>query len=65
MNNLSSQDKIYAYCIYIPEYSNFSYTIIVFHSLNEDKTEKKETINNFFVRKTNSNYYTEFENIPE
>ena len=65
INNYSSQDKLYEYYIFIPECINLSYTIIVFHSLNQDKIENKETINDFFTRKTNTQYYINFENIPE
>ena len=65
MNKLSSQEKIYEYFIYIPECINKAYSIIAFHSINEDKNGNEETINEFFIRRTNTNYYIEFENIPE
>ena len=64
-NTLSSQIKTYEYYIYFPDCKNLDYKIISFHSINEDKTGNEETINNFFTRKTNTNYYIEFEDIPE
>jgi len=63
--NENSNQKFCEYIIYIPECVNKQYTIISFHSINENKSEEnKETINDFFARKTNTNYYIEFENIP-
>lgn len=64
MNNLSSQKKTYEYYIYYPECRNIEYNIIVYHSINEDKGGNEESINNLFVRRTNTKYYIEFENIP-
>ena len=64
MNNLSSQKKTYEYYISYPECQNKEYAIIVYHSINEDKIGTEESINNLFVRKTNTQYYIEFENIP-
>ena len=65
MNSLNSEEKTYGYYIYIPECIDKNYTIIVFHSINEDKEGNEETINNYFTRKTNTKYYIEFTNIPE
>ena len=64
MNNLSSQKKTYEYYISYPECQNKEYAIVVYHSINEDKIGTEESINNLFVRKTNTQYYIEFENIP-
>ena len=63
--NKDSNQKVCEHIIYIPTCVNKQYTIISFHSINEDKSEdNKETINDFFTRKTNTKYYIEFENIP-
>jgi len=63
--NENPNKRIYEYIIYIPTCANKQYTIISFHSINEDKSEEnKETINEFFTRKTNTKYYIEFDNIP-
>ena len=64
MNNLSSQKKTYEYYISYPECKNMEYTIIVYHSISENKVGTEENINNLFVRKTDTKYYIEFENIP-
>ena len=57
--------RVYDYIIHIPTCAHKQYTIITFHSINEDKSENnKETINDFFTRKTNTKYYFKFENIP-
>ena len=64
MNTLAS-DKIYEYYIYAPDCVNLEFTIIVFHSIYENIEGNKESINNFFTRYTNTDYYIEFENLPE
>ena len=64
MNTLTSKQSVYSYYIYIPECENKQYIIISYHSVNEDKSGNEETINDFFTRKTNTNYYIEFDNIP-
>ena len=65
MNSLNSEEKTYDYYIYIPDCINVNYTVIMFHSINEDKGGNEESINNYFTRKTNTQYFIEFENIPE
>ena len=65
MNELYSNEKTYQYFFYIPDCVNMNYTIIIFHSINENKEGNEETINNYFTRKTNTKYYIEFENLPE
>ena len=65
VNTQSSNEKTYAYYIYIPDCIDKTYSIIIYHSINEDKIENKESINNFFTRKANTKYYIEFQNIPE
>ena len=65
MNTLSSNEKTYEYYFYIPDCVNMSYTIIAFHNINENKEGNEETINKYFTRKTNTNYYIEFENLPK
>jgi len=63
--NENSNLRVCEYIIYIPTCANKQYTIISFHSINENKPENnKETLNDFFERKTNTKYYIEFENIP-
>ena len=64
VNRLASIDKVYEYFIYIPDCINKEYTIISYHSINENKSENEDSINNFFTRKTNTKYYIEFENLP-
>ena len=65
MNTINSDEKLYQYYIYIPDCKNLNYTIIIYHSINEDKEENEESINNYFTRYTNTEYYIEFENLPE
>ena len=65
MNTLESNEKIYEYFIYIPTCINMTYSVINFHSINEDKIGNEETINNFFTRKTNTDYFIEFEDFPD
>ena len=65
MNSLDSDQKIYLYYLYTPDCTNLNYTIIMKHSINEDKEGNEESLNNFFTRVTNTEYYIEFENIPE
>ena len=65
MNSQSSIEKTYAYYIYVPDCSNQNYTIITYHSINEDKIGNEENINDFFTRNTNTKYYIEFDGIPE
>jgi hypothetical protein len=65
MNTLESNEKIYEYFIYIPTCINMTYSVINFHSINEEKIGNEETINNFFTRKTNTDYFIEFENFPD
>ena len=62
--NEDSNQKVCEYIIFFPKCENKQYTIISFHSINEDKSEEnKETINNYFTRKINTNYYIEFVNM--
>ena len=65
MNTLESNEKIYEYFIYIPTCINMTYSVINFHSINEEKIGNEETINNFFTRKTNTDYFIEFETFPD
>ena len=65
MNTLDSNEKIYEYYIYFPTCINMNYTVITFHNINEDKIGNEETINNYFIRKTNTEYYIEFDNFPD
>ena len=65
MNELDSQSKTYEYYIYLPDCTEKEYIIIIYHSINGNSTGIENSINSFFTRKTNTNYYIEFENIPE
>ena len=65
MNTLNTDEKFYQYYIYSPECVNLNFTIIMMHSINEDKEGNEESINNYFKRVTNTEYSIEFENIPD
>jgi hypothetical protein len=65
MNEFNSQSKIYQHYIFLPNCTELSYTIISHHSINEDRAGNEDCIRNIFTKKTNTNYYIEFENIPE
>jgi hypothetical protein len=65
MNEFNSQSKIYQHYIFLPNCTELSYTIISYHSINEDKAGNEDCIRNLFTKKTNTNFYVEFENIPE
>ena len=64
--NSYSKDQTYAYYIHIPECINTKiYNIFSYESINENKElGNEETINDFFTRKTNSDYYIKFLNLP-
>ena len=65
-NKNSDKTKVYQYFIYFPSCSDFTYTIIVHHSLNEKKQDtEKVDLNKLFERKTNTNYYVEFDTLPD
>ena len=66
-NKNSDETKIYEYFIYLPNCKNvLAYTIIVHHSLNEKKQDtEKVDLNKLFERKTNTNYYVEFDTLPD
>ena len=63
-NNYSSK-KVYEYYIYPPTCKNLNYVIIVHHSINEDREGNEDDINDLFERKTNTEYYFEFETLPD
>ena len=63
--NENSGEKIYEYYIYLPTCENLNFTIIVFHSINENKNGNEIDLNNLFLRKTNTKYYIEFEVVPD
>ena len=65
VNEFNSQTKLYDHYIYPPHCTEMSYTIIANHNLNEDKIGNEDSIKNFFTRKTNTNYYIKFENLPQ
>ena len=57
---------MYEYFIYLPSCQDLNYTIIVYHSVNEEKEEnEKDNLINLFERKTNTEYYIEFDNLPD
>ena len=62
-NTNSGKTRLYEYLIYFPSCKNLTYTIIVYHSVNEEKgdTEKDD----FIERKTNTAYYVEFNTLPD
>ena len=63
--NTNSGSKIYKYFIFLPTCKDLNYTIIAYHSLNENKEEaEKINLNDLFIRKTNTEYYFEFESLP-
>ena len=65
-NKNSDETKVYLYFIYFPSCSDFTYTIIVHHSLNEKKQDtEKVDLNMLFERITNTNYYVEFDTLPD
>ena len=56
-NKNSDKTKVYQYFIYFPSCSDFTYTIIVHHSLNEKKQDtEKVDLNKLFERKTKTRY---------
>ena len=57
--------KIYEYFIYIPTCQNLDYSIIIYHSINENKIGNEDNLSDLFVRKTNTEYYFEFEELPD
>ena len=60
------ENYIYEYYFYIPTCQNLNYTIIVYHSINEGKQEnEKDNLIDLFERKTNTEYYFEFEDLPD
>ena len=64
--NENSGNKVYEYSIFLPECKNLNYTIIVYHSINEEKSENEKTnLNDLFTRKTNTDYYFVFEFLPD
>ena len=63
--NENSGEKLYEYYIYLPTCENLNFTIIVFHSINENKNGNEIDLNNLFLRKTNTKYYIEFEVVPD
>ena len=65
MNKLSDQNKIYEYTIYIPTCSDLDYSIIVYHSINENRAGNEDNLSDLFTRKTNTEYYFEFEDLPD
>ena len=63
--NQNPDNYIYEYFIYVPTCQNLEYTIIVYHSINEEKEEsEKDNLNDLFERMTNTEYYFEFEDLP-
>ena len=64
--NQNSGNKFYEYFIYLPDCKDLNYTIIVYHSINEEKAEnEKDDLNDLFERKTNTDYFFEFESLPD
>ena len=64
--NKNSGNKYYEYSIFLPECKDLNYTIIVLHSINEEKSEnEKDNLNYLFERKTSTDYYFEFESLPD
>ena len=64
-NTNPDSTKLYEYFIYLPSCKDLNYTIIVYHSVNEEKEEnEKDNIIDFFERKTNTEYYVEFDTLP-
>ena len=65
MNN-DDYEKILEYYIFLPTCDDLDFTIIVYHSINENKEESEFVdLKNMFTRKTNTKYYFEFETIPD
>ena len=60
-NDNSGSTNLYEYFIYLPSCQNLVYSIIIYHSITEDK---KVDLNGLFERKTNTKYYIEFETLP-
>ena len=66
LNTNSDQNKVYEYFIYLPSCKDLNYTTIVYHSVNEEKEEnEKDNLIDLFERKTNTEYYIEFDNLPD
>ena len=58
LNYYSGSTNIYMYTICLPYCQNLVYSIIIYHSIGE---EKKYDLNELFPRMTNTKYYIEFE----
>ena len=66
LNSNSGNNNLYEYFIYVPTCKDLNYTIIVYHSINEEKGEsEKDNLNDLFERKTNTKYFFEFETLPD
>ena len=60
-NNNLGRTNLYEYFIYLPSCQNLVYSIIIYHSISEDKKVDLK----LFERKTNTKYYIEFETLPD
>ena len=63
--NKNSEERLYEYFIYLPTCKDLNFTIIVYHSINEDNIGNEVDLSTIFTSDTNTKYYLEFEVVPD